>query len=799
MGISRINNNISTFVQQQLNARIAPQLQESIERLTSGLRINQAGDNAAGLTVANRLQSQARGLNQAFTATQDGINLVNTADQGLASVGDSLQRIRELSVQAGNTGVLDQQALGAIQAEIDQNIAQINQVASNTQFGSNRLFAGDFAPTAGVREGTPDRGVSVDTSSLSTTENFLTIEQLQDGSAQVAAGEAAGQPQVINTGIANTQDVAVTEGTLVNSTAGAPAAAGDALTDLTFNSATLQDGGTISFQGVLADGTTTFSGSFQISAATDLAGGGGANTSLADAIQSAIDAAETDAGVNTAAGDTAAETNVAFDASTGRLAFSNGANQGVSQFDLTFAVDNAAGQRQTNVATTRAAEINGQATGAQTGNAVDAFTGSTFDTGELTIEVSDVTAAQRQTVESSLNFEQAGGGALQAGDSLIGSVFNGATLAQGDTIELNGTNADGTTFSNSITISTVDGATGNGAANTFQDLIDELNVRDQSLAAGGIGNQSGFTDATAAITSTGGIRVTDDVAGASQTNFTLTINDNSGGGGTFGTIVSDANLAQAGQAQEATLRVNGGPAQRAQAGELVTLRDSSGANANEITFRLGDTLSNGTDVVNNTASRFEARLNGGPAVQFGAGDQDVQFESGLRPGETLTLDFDAEINVPGTGDENASTVIISATASEANFQIGGNPGQNLGVSFGDLRANALGFGEGRSVADIDVTQPGGVNEALSIVDEALSQINDQRSALGATSNRLASTANSLAISSENLLAAQSRIEDADFARESTRLAMNQILLQANVSVQEQANNLQNNLFTELMR
>jgi len=213
----------------------------------------------------------------------------------------------------------------------------------------------------------------------------------------------------------------------------------------------------------------------------------------------------------------------------------------------------------------------------------------------------------------------------------------------------------------------------------------------------------------------------------------------------------------------------------------------------------GDTLTAGTDTINNTRAAFTGSLNGGPENRFEAGEQNVRFVSGLRTGETVTLDFDANVNVPNPEGENMGTVVISATGRQANFQIGGSSGQQAGISFGDLRAGRLGLGEGRSVRDIDITREGGVDEALRIIDEALNQADGVRGELGGFTNRLESSANNLSVTSENLTAAQSQIFDADFAREASRLALNKMLLESNLAVQTQINNLQENMFINLLR
>ena len=795
MSIGRINNNLA-FVQNL--SRTQQLLTKSYERLTSGLQINSAADNAAGLSLSNRFKSQIMGMNEAYNNIQSGINMVNTADGGMENISDRLGRIRELALQAG--GTQDKQSLQAIQNEISQNIDAISGTASNTRFGNTYLLNGDSTSGAGIRPGTASQGINIDNSTLTTQANYFNIRQVQQGSATISAGDPVGKPQTMNTGIANQQDIAVSTGTFNLSATGATAAGNTNLANASFNGANLQAGGSISFQGVLADGKTKYSGTFAISAGTDIAGGGGTGTSLADSIQAAINTAEQQNGINTAGGTSAAETNVSFNATTGRMEFANGAGKGVSNFDIQFSTQNAAGKAQNSSGITRAAEIGGAASGAQIGNSVSSITNSTFATGDLTIQVSNVVQAQQRTVQSNSNFTANAGNPVTASTNLIGSVFNGATLAQGDTISLQGTNTDGTTFTNTITISTVSGATGSGAAVTFGDLLAEINNRDRSTVAGN--KPSGFTSSTASLTSTGQLQVTDDLAQTSKTNFTMAVNDKSSGGGTFGTKTDSARLVQEGNEQMATVRINNGPSQQVKAGQTATLYGNpAGENQTKpsLTMTFGNNLTAGTDTINNTRAAFTGSLNGGPQVRFEAGQQNVNFVSGVRQGEGVTLDFDTNVNVPNPTGGGMGTVIISATGRQLNFQTGTYSGDQLGISFGDLRPQSLGLGQGKSVNDIDVTQEGGVDNALKIVDQALSQVDQARGSMGAFSNRLENSANNFAVATENMTAAQSRISDLNYAQEIVKKSMYEMLLTAQTSVLSQSNQLQSSMFVNLMR
>jgi flagellin len=129
----RINTNIQSLFAQRALARNTFALQKNIERLSTGFKINRAADDAAGLSISTKLTSQIRGLSQAYKNAGDGISLIQTAEGGLEIIGDNLQRIRELMVQAAN-GILSVNELNAIQREINSRIELIDDISRDTQF-----------------------------------------------------------------------------------------------------------------------------------------------------------------------------------------------------------------------------------------------------------------------------------------------------------------------------------------------------------------------------------------------------------------------------------------------------------------------------------------------------------------------------------------------------------------------------------------------------------------------------------------------------------------------------------------
>ena len=142
-----INTNINSLTAQNNAAKNQSALSTAINRLSSGLRINSAADDAAGLAISDRMTAQVNGLNQAARNANDGISLAQTADGALSSVSDDLQRIRELAVQSVNsTNSASDRA--SMQLEVAQLQSEIDRVATQTQFNGINLLDGSFTQKA---------------------------------------------------------------------------------------------------------------------------------------------------------------------------------------------------------------------------------------------------------------------------------------------------------------------------------------------------------------------------------------------------------------------------------------------------------------------------------------------------------------------------------------------------------------------------------------------------------------------------------------------------------------------------
>ncbi len=154
----RINHNISAINTNRLLAGNNSATSKNLEKLSSGLAVNRAGDNAAGLAISEKMRGQIRGLNQASNNASDGISLIQTAEGGLNETHSILQRMRELAVQAATDTNTDDDRV-EIQKEVDQLTKEITRISDDTEFNTMKLLDGSLA--AVLKEGsTPDYGTT---------------------------------------------------------------------------------------------------------------------------------------------------------------------------------------------------------------------------------------------------------------------------------------------------------------------------------------------------------------------------------------------------------------------------------------------------------------------------------------------------------------------------------------------------------------------------------------------------------------------------------------------------------------
>jgi flagellin len=199
----RINQNIAAMNAYRNLSVTDGQMSKSLEKLSSGFRINRAADDAAGLSISEGLRSQVGGLKVAVRNAQDGISVVQTAEGALTEVHSILQRMRDLSVQAASSGSNDTDALAASDTEFGELGKELTRIANTTTFGTQKLLDGSYAGefqvdwqnttadegkfTVTIDNGTATKGVSA----VDLAVDDATLDLTADAPAALVAVDAA--------------------------------------------------------------------------------------------------------------------------------------------------------------------------------------------------------------------------------------------------------------------------------------------------------------------------------------------------------------------------------------------------------------------------------------------------------------------------------------------------------------------------------------------------------------------------------------------------------------------------------
>jgi len=179
-----INTNLPSITAQRNLSNNSAKVNKSLERLSSGLRINRAADDAAGLSISETLRTQIRGNKQAISNAQDGINILQVAEGGLNVIGENLQRIRELTVQAANdTNATNERT--AIAREVNERVADITRIANTLKFNTVKLLDGtasQFTLQIGANSNSAENALNIGgvlktatASALSISATFITV------------------------------------------------------------------------------------------------------------------------------------------------------------------------------------------------------------------------------------------------------------------------------------------------------------------------------------------------------------------------------------------------------------------------------------------------------------------------------------------------------------------------------------------------------------------------------------------------------------------------------------------------
>ena len=185
LGMTSINTNVAANLIANSLAQNQQMMSKTLERLSSGLRINSASDDPAGLAISSKLTSQIRGLDQAAKNANDAISMVQTADGAMIEVTNMLQRMRELTVQAA-TGTNTSSELTVLNTEFESLEAEIHSISTNTQWNGTNLLDGSLGQVNFHVGANANQTVSITFADLNT--DFGTTEASQAGSSSTASG-----------------------------------------------------------------------------------------------------------------------------------------------------------------------------------------------------------------------------------------------------------------------------------------------------------------------------------------------------------------------------------------------------------------------------------------------------------------------------------------------------------------------------------------------------------------------------------------------------------------------------------
>jgi flagellin len=828
----RINHNISSLNTYRQLSTNGLNTQKSLEKLSSGLRINRAGDDAAGLAISEKMRAQIRGLDQAVRNGQDAISLIQTAEGALSETHSILQRMRELAVQASNdTNTTEDRA--EIQKEINQLTSEINRIGETTEFNKQKLLNGNVsidgdgrtidAAYAGKALGTGVTGVSVK-SDASAATGIYKAEVTSDTVAKIEA-----------TVLSDVTAASVTAGSTVDLTGGAyriaitsesrkqladdPTDAGGILNDAGQNTPiTLESNSTLNNVGH----TLTVE---KEQTASAIGSGLAITTGELNNIDSGTYTITTERVFNDAATDITSGTailssgtisgfSIADDATAAQVA---AINTNADGYDITVTVaDTAADEAEItfsdeggNTVTITTDSLGNGARKVKLGAIefdvdVDAIMGGLdltdgeVDNGTFNaavIKIANNAIHDKVTVSDGVHAAKSDSVVSQTGGALTFDLDGGGddfflTATPADFIQGNTMNV---TVQSQYTISLTETVSGNQIGTDT--VITELQLaadpnKMNNLSFGGSG---ALIDLDSAALQT-------KAAGASYTS-TFTVETDTGYSAELqkadGSAVDGAKYSlNSAAAADTAIELGRDVVLKYTGASLETGNVFFGVNANvtEYTIELTNedgTISFGTDTV--------------------LAGETAEFSNGIALTTNASL---------AASDTTKFKVDSTTVDNSLSMQVGANSGQTFAIDVSDMRADALGISttsqateivdsDGTTVIDnaawttdkvstdgttkeeeeyaLSVADAEKATAAIKVVDAAVSKVSAERSKLGAFQNRLEHTINNLGTSAENLTAAESRIRDVDMAKEMMEFTKNNILQQAAQAMLAQAN------------
>lgn len=822
----RINNNLMAMnTHRQLGINNANSA-KSIEKLSSGLRINNAADDAAGLAISEKMRGQIRGLNQASRNAQDGISMIQTGEGALQETQAILQRMRELSVQAAN-GTYEDSDRAKIQTEMDQLTSEVNRIGNTTEFNQKSLLDGSLAVTgdgkvldgaiaAGTTglgagaievdvdselaagdydvvvtsntvskiEGTIQSGVVGATVTADATVESLTggaykINITQENAKQIDSINVATDDELLDTTGGNTAITIESNSTLNDATHTIKVDKQQTATDLgsgleiKAGSLNNVDSGTYTVETsrIIDDTKVADNGADKLKTDSVIS-----NFTMADNATTAQAALINDGNANALTitvvdgGDATAEIKFSFSDGTNTTDVSLVANAGdgaqtVQVAGLQFDVDVdkiIAGLDLTDAVAD---------TGTYDSQVINIASGAALDQVKVTSGGNSDTQTIASNSNGDLAFDLDGGGA----DITLTST--GADFIQGNSLS--------TAVQSEYTVGLYEGAAQIGVDTVVDelDLADPTNVSNLSFGGSGV-----LVDLDVAA-----------LQGKSAGNYTIDFDVDTDTAYTAELQKADGSAVDG---AKFTLDSAAGAGTKIDLGHDVDLTYTGGTlAAGEVFFGVQDDA---------TEFSLELKHDGGATIEtktISAGD-DAVFADGI------TVKTDGAL-ANGTADFTLKNDTVDNSVS---MQIGANVGQSFNVDVNDMRSSKLGISSDVASAtkglDIDgdgttdftavfnatgnvtngndteyslnIMNHENATAAVEVINDAIEKVSAERSKLGSLQNRLDHTIKNLDTSSENLVAAESRIRDVDMAKEMMEQSKNSILSQAAQAMLAQA-------------
>ncbi|MGI6649666.1 MAG: flagellin [Bacillota bacterium] len=803
-----INHNISalnTYRQLTANNTMG---NKALEKLSSGLRINRAGDDAAGLAISEKMRAQIRGLDQATRNAQDGISMIQTTEGALNETHSILQRMRELANQAANdTNVAVDRS--EIQKEINQLTSEINRIGNTTEFNTQKLLNG---------------GGEL---------NEITMTTMQAGAASGAfkGGAAVAAGTVLTAAVAATAAIEVVSG--VTQTINFGTGNGAAANSLTIK---YEVGG----------GATDASANLVGNEITITLGTTAANNT-ATKVETALKAVDlASVGVDESLITVTTDITGAPPTLTAAAGSSNAVSGGVTEVTATAGSTSVPiTPEKTSTAAVAAQWLSNDLTALTAGQSgTISFAGVTINVTAAAGATQGVSGTNQVGANLVINTTATPGAADQA--QLIVDAFNAVKAAQpstgslanftfevdGDKIKIIGTKEDGAK-NNSLALAVTGNVNATAASATTAGVTEvrgeySFEIETAFEKAGvqlNIAGQTFTSVASGAKAADGEFNAGTDKA-QQAISLAAAINANTSLNTRFDALVDGAKIILREKAMAATgIDVSSGlvvgPTNNAVQGKYLFNVDESVAVGGR--YSIDGVNIEVTDDLNHTG------LANGTAVLYAADttQQASNLANAIAVNSALSEKYDVEvsgnsINLTQKAGKETMTAATAQTSTnkhetfQASFQVGANSGQSMTIEVSDMRSLALGVSGNESGAKVtaengveasyvtvanvsngtdntsveyalDVSTHEKAQAAISVINDAIEMVSTERSKLGAYQNRLEHTINNLGTSSENLTAAESRIRDVDMAKEMMEFTKMNILQQAAQAMLAQAN------------